>query len=38
VRTWGLRDVMRVDVAWPIQPTRDGGHAAVLTFGSSQAF
>jgi len=33
-----LGPVFRVDVAWPVSPTRDGERAAVLTFGSSQAF
>ena len=37
-RSWGLSEVMRVDVAWPIEPTRNGGNRPVLTFGSSQAF
>lgn len=38
IPSWGLSEVMRVDVAWPIEPTRDGGNRPVLTFGSSQAF
>jgi hypothetical protein len=38
IPSWGLTEVMRVDVAWPIEPTRDGGRRPVLTFGSSQAF
>jgi hypothetical protein len=33
-----LDEVIRVDVAWPIAPTRDGRREPVLTFGSSQAF
>ncbi len=37
IPSWGLSEVMRVDVAWPIEPTREGGRP-VLTFGSSQAF
>jgi hypothetical protein len=35
---WGLSEVLRIDVAWPVTPARDGGHKPVLTFGSSQAF
>jgi hemolysin activation/secretion protein len=35
---WSLGQALRIDLAWPIQPARDGGHRAVLTFGSSQAF
>ena len=35
---WGLSEVLRVDLAWPITPPRDGGRRPVLTFGSSQAF
>jgi hypothetical protein len=30
--------VARIDVAFPISPTRDGRREAVLSFGSSQAF
>ncbi len=30
--------VVRFDLAWPIQPTRDGRREAVFSFGSSQAF
>jgi hypothetical protein len=30
--------VLRVDVAFPIEPTRDGAREAVFSFGSSQAF
>jgi hemolysin activation/secretion protein len=37
-RSWGLSEIMRVDIAWPIEPTRNGGNRTVLTFGSSQAF
>ncbi len=33
-----LGPVVRVDVAWPVSPTRDGTRDAVFTFGSSQAF
>lgn len=33
-----LDDVLRIDIAWPISPTRDGRREPVLTFGSSQAF
>jgi hemolysin activation/secretion protein len=33
-----LGPVIRLDVAWPISPTRDGSREAVFTFGSSQAF
>ncbi len=35
---WSLSQVIRVDVAWPLDPTRDGQRRPVLTFGSSQAF
>jgi len=35
---WSLGQALRIDVAWPIQPSRGGSHRAVLTFGSSQAF
>ncbi len=38
IPSWGLNEVLRVDVAWPIEPSRDGGRRPVLTFGSSQAF
>lgn len=30
--------ILRLDVAWPIQPTRDGRRDPVVTFGSKQAF
>ena len=30
--------VIRVDVAWPISPTRDARREPVLSIGSSQAF
>jgi len=33
-----MDEVIRVDIAWPIAPTRDGRREPVLTFGSSQAF
>jgi hypothetical protein len=35
---WSLGQVMRIDVAWPVEPTRDGQRNAVLSFGSSQGF
>ena len=35
---WSLRQVLRADVAWPIQPSRSGRREPVLSFGSSQAF
>lgn len=35
---FALGPVFRIDVAWPISPTRDGEREAVYTFGSSQAF
>jgi hemolysin activation/secretion protein len=35
---WSPERVLRVDLAWPIDPPREGGHQPVLTFGSSQAF
>lgn len=30
--------ILRFDVAWPIQPTRDGRRDPVVSFGSKQAF
>jgi hypothetical protein len=30
--------VLRFDLAWPVEPTRDERRKPVLTFGSSQAF
>ncbi len=33
-----IDDLIRIDIAWPIAPTRDGRREPVLTFGSSQAF
>ncbi len=30
--------ILRIDVAWPIEPTRDGRRDAVVSFGSKQAF
>jgi len=38
VPQFGVSDALRIDVAWPIQPTINGRHEAVLTVGSSQAF
>ncbi len=35
---FGLTQVMRFDVAWPVRPTRDGVRMPVFSFGSSQAF
>jgi hypothetical protein len=35
---FGLTEVVRIDVAWTIDPPIDGRHAPVLSFGSSQAF
>lgn len=35
---WSLGQVMRIDLAWPLQPTRSGRRNPVLSFGSSQAF
>jgi hypothetical protein len=35
---WSLGQVLRMDVAWPLQPTREGRREAVLSFGSNQAF
>ena len=35
---WSLGQVLRMDLAWPIQPTRDGKRQPVFSFGSSQAF
>jgi Omp85 superfamily domain len=34
----GLSQVVRIDVAWPISPTRDGRRQPVFSFGSNQAF
>jgi len=34
----GVAEVLRVDVAWPLVPTRDGRREPVLSIGSSQAF
>ncbi len=33
-----LGPALRVDLAWPLSPTRDGRHDPVFSFGSSQAF
>lgn len=33
-----LGPIFRVDVAWPVSPTRDGQREAVFSFGSAQAF
>lgn len=30
--------ILRIDVAWPIEPTRDGRRDPVVSFGSKQAF
>lgn len=35
---WSLGQVLRIDLAWPIEPSRNGERNPVLTFGSSQAF
>jgi hypothetical protein len=35
---WSLGQVLRIDVAWPIEPTRDGQRQPILSFGSGQAF
>ncbi len=35
---WSLGQVLRIDVAWPLEPTRDGQRQPVLSFGSGQAF
>ena len=35
---WSLGQLLRIDVAWPVQPSRDGQRKPVLSFGSSQAF
>jgi hypothetical protein len=35
---WSPAQIVRIDVAWPVDPARDGKRPAVLTFGSSQAF
>ncbi len=33
-----LGPALRIDVAWPLSPTRDGQRAPVFSFGTSQAF
>jgi hypothetical protein len=33
-----LHQVGRIDVAWPLSPTREGRRSPVFSFGSSQAF
>lgn len=38
VPQFGLSQVLRIDVAWPISPSRDGRRTPVLSFGSNQAF
>jgi hypothetical protein len=35
---WTLGRVLRLDLAWPIEPTRDGRREPVWSIGSSQAF
>jgi hypothetical protein len=35
---WSPNQILRVDMAWPVSPTRNGMRQPVLTFGSSQAF
>jgi hypothetical protein len=35
---WSLGQVLRFDLAWPIEPSRDERRRPVLTFGSNQAF
>ncbi len=35
---WAPHQVLRVDLAWPVHPKRDGARDPVLSFGSSQAF
>ncbi len=35
---WTLGRVVRLDLAWPVTPTRDGKRQPVFSFGSSQAF
>ena len=35
---WSLGQVLRIDLAWPIEPSRNGERQPVLTFGSGQAF
>jgi hypothetical protein len=35
---WTIGNVLRIDLAWPIEPTRDGARQTVFSFGSSQAF
>lgn len=35
---WSLGSLIRLDVGWPISPTRDGHRRPILSIGSSQAF
>ena len=35
---WSASRVLRIDVAWPVSPTRDGKRDPVFSFGSGQAF
>ena len=35
---WTLGRVLRLDLAWPLNPTRDARRQPVFSFGSSQAF
>ena len=38
IPSWGISELLRVDLAWPIEPKLNGTNKPVLTFGSSQAF
>ena len=38
VPQWTFGRVLRLDLAWPVTPTRDGRRQPVVSFGSSQAF
>jgi hypothetical protein len=35
---WSPNQVLRMDVAWPLDPARDGRHQPTISFGSGQAF
>jgi hypothetical protein len=35
---WSLTQVLRIDLAWPVSPTRDRRRNPVVSIGSSQAF
>jgi hypothetical protein len=35
---WSLGQVLRIDLAWPLEPTRDAKRQPQVSFGSGQAF